>query len=40
MVWLTIILAVLGGANMMVNFDGGYYNGTNKNSASDASREA
>ena len=40
LIWLTLVLAVLGGANMMVNYDGGYYNGTNKNSKSDASREA
>ena len=36
--WLSLIFGLLGAASAYVNYEGGYYNGTNKNDKSDPRR--
>lgn len=36
--WLSLALCLLSATNIYINFNGGYYNGTNKNDKSDPAR--
>ena len=40
MAWLALVISLLGAACAYINFEGGYYNGTNKNENSDALRSS
>jgi hypothetical protein len=38
MIWLGLVLALLSVTSIYINFNGGYYNGTNINNKSDPAR--
>jgi hypothetical protein len=38
MTWLSLAISLLAFANVFINYNGGYYNGDNKNDKSDPAR--